>query len=200
LSELTCSNGFRFCKAELGKDDIDNYLDSILPIDFVYCSTPNAESMKYWYGDKMKPSSYEDFFRVLCETCMAVDATEYHIEGGSNGRLIQEFFLSRFEYSMTRKIRYSAPRTSRGEGLVRRQIPYSLYSFSNKPIVDFRFDYSHEFLNEVLNTETVLACFDPCIGKGLLSRYAVKYGHSCYGIDMNGERLRAAVQFIENNV
>ena len=44
-----------------------------------------------------------------------------------------------------------------------------------------------------MNRDQKINSFDPVIGKGLLSRYAIKYGHSCYGIDMNPFYLALAV-------
>ena len=83
--------------------------------------------------------------------------------------------------------------------MAKRRIESKIISFSAEVLnIDFDFVYSHEFLYGVLSKVETKACFDPCIGKGLLSRACFDNGHSCHGIELNPTRFKCAVEYIKN--
>lgn len=151
--------------------------------------------MPMWYKSRGTVLNYAQFFHALCGICNSTNATECHIEGGENGDCIIQEFSSQYAFCLIRPIIYDAPLNGSGKAFARRRKPYHLFSFSKRQIAQEHFVYSHEFLERTLARRSPQICFDPCIGKGLLSLYAARHGHSVHGIDLSSSRLQYAIEY-----
>jgi hypothetical protein len=199
--------GFKFLNAEIGVDETHYFIESIKPVDFVYSAPPfpSVYNINYWRWDNGQESadySYSDFFDSFSLIMKQLEATEFHIETEGEEDRIIDLFMDKLGYShhYQNKIMYSAPTTKNGTGLAKRRIKTSILSFSMRELdLDFDYEYSHEFLEKLLSARNEIVCFDPCIGKGLLSRVAIENGHTCHGIEMNQNRLNCAVEYVRGH-
>lgn len=177
---------YRLIQGEIGKDDLSDFVKGLPHVDVLYNAPPNPEMMSFWHKYEDVEYDYETFFSELVRIYKTVDADICYIESGTNyDMLINSLWYKHVE---TFEITYSAP-------MAKRRVPYHLVVASKTPIsLDFKFKYSDDLLNAVLNTTKKMNVFDPCIGKGLLLKYAIKYGHCCYGIEYDQSRLDYALQ------
>lgn len=197
------SEDFLFCEGEVGVDDFSGFLEKLPEINAVYSSPPKREYLSMWYqlaGREAisSESFYHGFFRVLQE----VDAPEYHIEvGASNERLVRDFFedWDIFSHQTEQEMLYSAP-VDLTNRLAKCRKPTKMLVFSRVPIEVPVAGYSHEYLDLLLQNREKMNLFDPTIGKGLLARCAVRYGHSCFGIEMNPDRLKVTLEFVKMRI
>jgi hypothetical protein len=190
-----------FCQGHIGRSDFSNYLNSLPKIDFCYSSLPKPENFSMWYNlaDKDK-IPHKEFFAGLIEIWKYIDADEYHIEvGKSNKQHVLTFFNAwkDFPYQYETKIYYSAPLNGITSAMAKMRNPTTMLVFSMHKVKLPHVKYSHEYLDSILNRLEELHCFDAVIGKGLLARYCLKYGHSCYGIDMNPDRLKCVYEYLK---
>ncbi|MHA1911628.1 MAG: hypothetical protein ACTSYA_08015 [Candidatus Kariarchaeaceae archaeon] len=198
------SPDFFFCEGHIGRSDFSHFLSQLPNIDLVYAALPKPETFNLWYRLIGKNKiSHSDFIEGLNSIFKVINATEYHIEvGESNKRNILELFdnWNSFPYYYERELFYSAPLNGYSEGLAKCRIPTQIVVFSRKPLIIPDGKYSHEYLDQLMNRNRQINSFDPVIGKGLLARFALKYGHSCYGIDMNSKRLECTCEYVKLNV
>lgn len=184
---------------EIGIDNFQEFISILPKIDIVYNAPPNQEMMSFWHQSNPVPYTYEHFISSLADIYNEVDADIYAIECGTNQQDIIDI-LGDYPYFQSMPITYSAPVYANSKRLAKKQIPYNLLIFSQHECeIDFDFKYSHEFLDQFLQTPAPLNLFDPCIGKGLLLRYALKYGHMCHGIECSAKRLQCAIDYLERN-
>lgn len=202
-SEFYFNENYRFCLGEIGRDDFTPYLESLPPIDMVYSALPKPENFPMWYSLAVKPKlSHEKFLTGLYHIWKALDAPIYHTEvGTSNKSQIIAFFerWGKFSYFYEQPLWYSAPLHAHTNGMAKCQNPTEIIVFSIDPFKMPQVKYSHDYVEQVLRkygTNSNLNCFDPVIGKGLLARYAKKYSHSCYGIEMNSARMNCTLKSI----
>ena len=201
---------FYFCQGHIGISDFKPYLNEIPKIDINYCSLPKPETFALWYKlASKKRISHEQFFAGLIEIWKKIDADEYHIEvGQSNKQQVLDFFKhwDNFSYYYEREIWYSAPLNGKTSGMAKCRNSTQILVFSKKSMTTpdiTEVKYSHEYVEYILKHSKhpkKLKCFDPVIGKGLLARSALKNGYSCYGIDMNPNRLKCTYEYIENSL
>jgi hypothetical protein len=174
---------YKLIQGEIGEDDFSSFLDELPTIDIIYNAPPNKEMMSFWHKYQTRSYTYDKFFGDLIDIYKMVDARICYIESGSNyDDMINALW---YPYVQTKEITYSAPNA-------KKKIPYKLIIASYDPIsINYNFKYSHELLDIILNCSR-MNVFDPCIGKGLLCKYAIKYGHNCYGIEYDENRLQCA--------
>jgi len=197
------SQSFAFCHGEIGKSDFKSFLEQLPPIDLVYAALPKPENFPLWYKlAKRVKIPHKQFFSGLCHIWEKVNAPEYHIEvGPSNKQQVLDFFSTwkMFPYFYECELYYSAPLNGRTKGMAKCRNPTQIliYSMHSVEILDVK--YSHEYVEQIMKRKNKMNVFDPVIGKGLLARFAQINGHSCYGIDMNYERLECTIEYIKNN-
>jgi hypothetical protein len=195
------SQGFTFLCAELGAHSVGPYLAGLPPIDLLYCAPPNPDWMPWWRRKAGVEGSgdYAIFIESWLEVVLQVDARECHLELGTCRPMVEAALDRRYPHKYEQPCRYAAPSTGRGMGMCRtRTARFSRLSYRRdgpRPPLE---ESSDAFLNARLKDSPKLICFDPCIGKGLLSRTAIDYGHECHGIDINAARLEAASLYVED--
>lgn len=199
-SILEPAPGFSFLRAELGDSDVSEYIAGLPPVDVLYCAPPNPRWMRWWRKAAGADGSgdYHRFILAWLDLVIRVDARECHLDLGTCRPLVEAALDEHWPGKSEQPARYAAPSTSRGTGMCRtRTSEFTRLSYwrgdAQIPIAES----SDAFLSARLRMLPPSVCFDPCIGKGLLSRMAVDNGHRCHGIDINIERLRAAAAYIE---
>ena len=198
---LTPSPGFSFLVAQVGVDDPSEYLQNLPAIDFVYCAPPNPDSMSFWARlAGTRRLTYGQFFESFAKILDVVDASEVHLEVGRCRPFVEEWATKKgFPYQAESVTTYAAPTTARGKGMTRTKRTFARLSFGKSPLEDTSAGSSDSFLDTILANRPPMVCFDPCIGRGLLSRYALKHGHTCHGIELNMERASAAAAFVRDH-
>ena len=193
---------FTLCNGEIGVDNFSEFLGQLPRIDLVYAAPPKPEYFSMWYGLMEKEKlPHGVFYSALFEILKIIDALEYHIEvGESNEQMMRSFFSEwkPFDHQQ-RSLLYSAP-TNHKNRLTKCRKPTKIIVMSHHQVRMMPGRYSHEYLDQLLDKPEKLNVFDPVIGKGLLARYAIKYGHSCFGIEMNPDRLNCTLRFITENL
>ncbi len=204
MIEIITKGNFSLCRGEIGVDDFSPYLESLPKIDFVYCGLPKPEYYRYWYSTmKTKPQmNYEDYLLVVGDILVQLDAAEYHLEvNDGNKDLVLKIFGNMDLNFKSMPILYSAPIDATSERYARKRKPDEMLVISKKTLqLPTSAKYSHEYLDQVLARPQKLTCFDPAMGKGLLVKFCLKYGHSAHGIDMNWNRLKVALEMIETSI
>ncbi len=203
IKTFKISPSFAFCHGEIGKSDFKTFLEQLPLIDLVYSALPKPENFPLWYRLAQRPKiSHKQFFSGLCLIWAKVNAPEYHIEvGPSNKQQVVDFFSTwkKFPYFYERDLYYSAPLNGRTKGMAKCRNPTQILVYSLHPVEIPAVKYSHEYVEFIMKRTEKMNVFDPVIGKGLLARFAQINGHSCYGIDMNYQRLECTFEFIRNN-
>ena len=199
------NKNYHFCRGHIGTTNFTPYLNQLPKIDLVYAALPRPQTFDFWYGmvdrDKI---AHDKFIEGLTEIFKKVDADEYHIEVGKTNRAqVESFFKQwgKFSYFYEREILYSAPLNGKSQGMAkcRNSMETLIYSMHPVEIPDGK--YSHDYVDQLLKSKTEkLTCFDPVIGKGLLVRSALRHGHSCYGSEMNINRLKCVFEYVLKNL
>ncbi len=183
-------------------DDFTPFLQKIKPIDFVYCGLAKPDYFRYWYKLAGKPVSitYETYLESIIRMIAELKPKECHLEISKG---ISDLFFGladTLDYAsiMTLPILYSAPTDHYSNRYAKKRNQDIMAVMSNSTLeLPKTFTYSHEYLDQVLSIRRKIRCFDPCIGKGLLTKFALKHGHSCFGIDMNYDRLAVAIKMVK---
>ena len=195
--------GFTFLCAEIGVEDVREYLAGLPPIDLLYCAPPNSDWMPWWrrQAGLSCQSDYEKFIRSWLDVVLQVDAAECHLEVGVCRSLVEPVLDDHYAIKHEQPARYAAPSTARGTGMSRsRSARFTRLSYSRRPsLVVPTVESSDAFLQARLKGAPKSVCFDPCIGKGLLSRIAVDFGHECHGIELNADRIKSACVYVEDH-
>ena len=201
---IQISTSYIFCQGEIGKSEFKSFLEQLPQIDLVYAALPKPENFPLWYKlARRSKIPHKQFFSGLCNIWEKLDAPEYHIEvGPSNKQPVLDFFSDwkKFPYFYERDLYYSAPLNGRTKGMAKCRIPTQILIYSMHPVEIPDVKYSHEYVEQIMKRKKKMKVFDPVIGKGLLARFAQKNGHNCYGIDMNYERLKCTIEYIQNNI
>ncbi len=188
------------CQGEIGTTDFSPFLRILPQIDLVYAALPKPENFPFWYKLANKPRiNHAKFFAGLTEIWRKLNAKEYHIEvGPSNKNQVMDFFNSWKSWKVQKEqgIRYSAPLNGNTAGMAKCRNATEILWYSDIEGEMPKGEYSHEYVENMLKDRSSLNCFDPVLGKGLLMRMAVKYGHACYGIDLNENRLSCTREYV----
>lgn len=198
------SQEFIFCEGHIGNSDFSPYLSQLPKINLVYASLPKPEYLPFWNNlVGRKKQDQLEFIQGLERILKTVDADEYHLEvNAGNKQEIVDVFENwgAFAHYTEMVIYYSAPLDGRTKGMAKKRIPDQMIVFSKYPIELPNVKYSHEYVEHITKRAKKIVCFDPVIGKGLLARCAIKNGHSCYGIDMNSQRLECTYEYLHRAI
>ena len=196
-------DGFAFALGEIGVHDLTEFLDSLPRIRIIYNAPPNPEAVSFWHKYEKVSYSYDEFWKALTTIYKAIKPDEFYVEVDSIKNRVLDFFHKWKQYPFVeyRDLIYSAPLNGRTNGMAkRRKVTGVVIASKWKANTNFSYTYSHEFLNGVLNQKREYkVLFDPCIGKGLALRAALKYGYQCYGIEFSKDRLSCTLEYLERN-
>ncbi|MHA1681048.1 MAG: hypothetical protein ACTSUE_08570 [Promethearchaeota archaeon] len=200
------SNDFRFCLGEIGTSDFSPFIDTLPRIDICYAALPKPENFPMWYQLARKDKiDHPSFLHGLFDIFKNIDAREYHVEVGPSNRQQVETFFTRWGVHEKVKYRphlYSAPLNGRTEGMAKCRVATGILVIGNddlEPPSQEDVTYSHQYvqwLHHQMDTrDEPQAIFDPVIGKGLIFHGATGTDFSCFGIEMNPERLDCAMEY-----
>lgn len=193
--------GFCFAHGEIGVDDFSGFMRSLPKIDIVYNAPPNPKMMTFWHEYEEYPYTYQEFFDALCALYRAADPNEIYIEVNENRDMVVDFLKDWGEhpYIQVADILYAAPADGHSKRMARcRNETQVVIATKEDAGISFKGGYSYDLLDGAFQRwGQRLAVFDPCIGKGLALRYAIKHGHYCYGIEFNRVRLDCTLEYLD---
>jgi hypothetical protein len=197
------ANGYRFACGDVGADDFTEFMLSLPRIDLIYNSPPSRDLMSWWHAHQPLPYTYGQFFDSLVGLWRQADPDEIYVEANKEMSKVRTAIdqWGKFPHVDLMPITYAAPADGTSKRMARTRSPYQLLRASIRPLPDFAFTHSDDFLEQLLSGRPApLNVFDPCIGKGMLLRAAFAHGHHCYGIEPSSKRLSCCAEWIQKQI